>query len=297
MSFTANDVKTLRERTGAGMMDCKKALTDCQGNMEAAIDFLKKQGLAKAVSKSGRVAAEGLIFSKIEGATGLLVELNCETDFVAKNDDFLKLGKEIADAIFTAKPASQEEALKLSVGGQSIEERTNGLTAVIGERIHMRRFEFFTAKKGGKLGGYVHGGGKIVVIMEVTGSAVTDDVIKDLCMQVTAMNPQFVDKSEVPADVIEREKAIRIEQLKESGKPADMLEKIVVGQMNKFAGEISLNQQIFFKDAAGKLSCQDHLKKVDPQASIVSFMRLQVGEGVEKKKDNFAEEVAKMAQG
>lgn len=302
MAFTANDVKDLRARTGAGMMDCKQALEATGGDLEAAVEHLRKAGLAKAVSKSGRIAAEGLVFVKVVGNEAILAELNCETDFVAKNEDFLGLGRQITRALLKAKSADIESAAKLPLTGGTIEEQTNSLTAVIGERIHLRQFRIFAPKAGGKIGWYVHAAaipeaGKIVVVMEVIGSKVDDGVIRDLCMQVAAMNPQYIDKADVPKDLLDQERAVQIAQFKDADKkkPPEVQDKIMQGKLNKFAGSIALLQQPFIKDMSGKQTCEDHLKAVDPQARPVQFIRMQVGEGVEKRRDDFVQEVAKMA--
>lgn len=293
MSILATDVKNLREKTGAGMMDCKKALTECGGDLEKAFDFLKTQGLAKAEKKGGRIAAEGLIFFKTEDSRVTLLELNCETDFVARNDDFQKLGNELVSLVHGKKTVTVDDALALDLSGQSVQNRIAELVTKIGEKISLRRIHSMAAKSGGKLGSYIHMGGRIVVVAELTGN-VTADHIKDVCMQVAAMNPQFTDKSEVPQDVLAREKAICVEQARESGKPANILEKIIVGRLDKFAQDISLNQQIFVKDPSGKKTVADHLKGVDKAARVVQFVRYAVGEGIEKKRDDFAGEVAKM---
>lgn len=296
MSISAQDVKLLREKTGAGMMDCKKALQDANGNMDEAIEVLRKQGLAKAIKKGDRVAAEGLIFNKIEGSSGILLELNCETDFVAKNDDFIKLGQDLADLILKNKPKTVEEALQLKLDEQTCQEKINAHVAIIGENIQLRRFVILQTKQNGKLGLYVHSGGKICVLMEVTGANISDEIIRDVCMHVAAMNPQYTDASEVPQDLIDKEKQLQIEQLKDSGKPANMIEKIVEGKIGKFAGEISLMQQVFVKDSSGKKKVSQYLQESDPAAKVVHFARLQVGEGIEKKQEDFAEEVAKMVK-
>lgn len=294
MSISAQDVKNLREKTGAGMMDCKTALNESGGDFEKAVDFLKKQGLAKAVKKGDRIAAEGLVFVKVAASEAILLELNCETDFVAKNDDFIKLGNQLTGIIIQNKPASVDEALGLKVGAQTAQDLVNSLIAIIGEKISLRRFTILKPQQNGKIGFYSHMGGKMAVLLEVTGNQVSEDTMKDLAMQVVAMSPQYIDKSEVPLNVIAREKEIQLEQLKTSGKPVEILEKIIVGKLDKFASEMSLLQQAFIKDTTGKKTVAQHLKEVDPAAKVVQFMRYAVGEGIEKKKDDFAQEVAKM---
>lgn len=293
MTISANDVKNLRERTGAGMMDCKKALAEVNGDFDKAVENLKKHGLAKALKKGDRIAAEGLIFTKIAGSEAIMLELNCETDFVAKNDDFLNLGQKLVDVILAKKPASVEEAMNLSLDKETVNEKINSLIAVIGEKISLRRFEILSASNG-KVVLYNHQGGKIAVLIAVSGEKVTDDVARDLAMQVAAMAPRYVDKSEVGPDVLAAEKKIFLEQLKSSGKPAEILEKIVMGKLDRFASEMSLMQQVFVKDPAGKKTIAQYLKEADPQAKVLKFARFAVGEGIEKKKEDFAEEVAKM---
>lgn len=295
MSISAQEVSRLREKTGAGMMDCKKALQETSGDFEKAIDFLKQQGLAKAVKKGDRIAAEGLIFSNVQGNVGVVAELNCETDFVSRNADFIKLGNDLVDAIIKNKPATVDQTLTLKMGQGSAQEHINQNIVVIGEKLSLRRFQLMTPKKGGQIVLYSHAGGRIAVLVEVTGSKVSSDVCKDVAMQIAAMCPLYVDKSEVSQDVLNREKAIYLEQMKDSGKPAAILEKILVGKLDKFAGEMSLLQQIFVKDTTGKKTVAQYLKESDPQASVAQFVRYAVGEGIEKRKDDFADEVKRMA--
>lgn len=290
MSISAQDVKTLREQTGAGMMDCKKALQETGGDFEKAIDFLKKTGLAKAAKKSSRVAAEGLVFSKVTPEKAVLAEVNCETDFVSKNEDFQKFGEALVNLIHSSDVTDIEGALELSMNAGTVSDKIKSLIAVIGENINFRRMQVIQPTQG-KLGHYIHTGGKIVVVAEATGN-LDEGTIKDVCMQVAAMSPQFVDKSQVPQDILEREKKIFKEQLLETGKPEEVVEKILVGKLDKFAGEISLLQQTFVKDS--KKTVAQFLKDQDPQATITRFVRMGVGEGVEKREDDFAAEVAKM---
>lgn len=294
MSISAQDVKNLREKTGAGMMDCKAALNESGGDFDKAVDFLKKQGLAKAVKKGDRIAAEGLVFAKVTPSEAILLELNCETDFVAKNDDFVKLGNQLVDIVIKNKPVSVAAALGLQVGAQTVQDLINSLIAVIGEKVSLRRFMVIKPQHDGKIGFYNHMGGKMAVLLEITGGKIGDDTVKDIAMQVVAMSPQYIDKSEVPVSVIAREKEIQLEILKTSGKSTDIWEKIIVGKLDKFASEMSLLQQAFIKDTTGKKTVAQHLKEVDPTAKIIQFTRYAVGEGIEKKKDDFAQEVAKM---
>lgn len=296
MAISAQDVKNLREKTGAGMMDCKKALNESEGDFEKAVEYLKKAGLAKAVKKSGRVAAEGLIFSKVDGNEAVLLELNCETDFVAKNDQFIEFGKKLADFFLEKKPASLEEALTLELEGNAVKDKITDMVSVIGENISLRRVESVKGGDASKIGGYNHMDGKIVVLVEMEGEKISDELIKDLGMQIAAMSPQYIDKTEVPSSVLEKEKAFHLEQMQDSGKPAEILEKIVQGKLNKFASEMSLLQQAYVKDTGGKKTVEQHIKEIAPGAKVKKFFRYAVGEGIEKKEDDFASEVAKMVQ-
>lgn len=294
MTISANDVKTLRERTGAGMMDCKRALEASKGNFEVAIDWLKKQGMAKAVKKGDRVAAEGLVFSKYEAGTAVLVELNCETDFVARNHDFKKLGDRLAGIVHKNHPAGVEDLLKLNSDHQAVAQMITGAVAVLGENIMVRRFCVFKAKESGRVFLYNHAGGRIAVLIEVAGERVTEEAGRNLAMQIAALSPQYLDKSQVPRDVLERERQIQLTQLESSGKPPQVVEKIVAGKLDKFSGELSLMQQIYVKDSQGKRRVEEYLKEVDPRARVVQFVRFAVGEGIERHKDDLAREVQKM---
>lgn len=293
MTISAQDVKALREQTGAGMMDCKKALQETGGDLEAAVDHLRKAGIAKAAKKSGRIAAEGLVFTKVTADKAVLAEVNCETDFVAKNEDFLNFGNQLAEAIHGSDIQTLEDALKMVCpeSNESVEDKVKALIAKIGENITFRRLVVVTPKNSGKIGHYIHMNGKIVVTCETTGN-LSDEVIRDVCMQIAAMSPQYVDKADVPESVLVKEKEIFREQLKESGKPDNVIDKILEGKVQKFAGEISLLQQAFVKDS--KKTIQAYLKDNDPSATVVQFERVAVGEGVQKKEEDFAAEVAKM---
>ncbi len=293
MSFSATDVKDLREKTGAGMMDCKKALTETNGDMEGAIEYLKKQGLAKAVKKGDRIAAEGLIFSAVKEGVAALIELNCETDFVSRNDDFLALGQKVADAVLSANATTTEQALALPFEGTTVEQTISASVAKIGEKLTLRRICLVTAQKGGKVVVYNHAGGRICVAVEVTGN-VAEENCRDVAMHIAAMSPQYIYATEVPADVIAKERDVQWELLKQSGKPEAMFDKILVGKMDKFASEISLTGQVFVKDPSGKKTVADCLKEWDATAVVAQFTRYAVGEGIEKKKDDFADEVKKM---
>ncbi len=294
MSFTASDVKKLRETTGAGMMDCKKALSENNGDMDAAVDFLRKKGLAAAQKKQGRVAAEGAVATLVEGNTGVLVEVNCETDFVSKGDDFKGFANEVANFILKEKP-SDIAALKTSKGSE-----VNELTLKVGEKIDIRRFE--TIKTDGAIGSYNHGG-RIGVLVELKGAdasnAQVQELLKDLSMHVAAAAPKFLSSDDIDEEFKKKEAEIYAAQLKEEGKPENMIEKIVQGKLKKLSSEVCLLEQKFVKDpdlTVGKL-VDKVAKEVGSELTVASFKVLNLGEGIEKKEDNLAEEVAKMTGG
>lgn len=279
------------------MMECKKALEEVGGDLDAAIEHLRKQGLKSASKKAGRVAADGAVATWLNARSteAVLIEVNSETDFVAKNDDFIKFINEAAKLVGEKKPSSVEELLTLkTAAGQSVEEQINALIQKIGEKISVRRFISEKAQGNEKLGTYIHLGSKIGVIVKIAGDKVSTEVLKDVAMHVAASNPLYLFKEQIPADVIAKEKEIALAQLQESGKPANILEKIVEGKMSKFSTEVCLNDQIFIKDPTGKKSVSAHVKSVDASGKLVAFIRYQVGEGIEKKQENFADEVAKM---
>jgi elongation factor Ts len=282
MAVTAAQVKELRERTGAGMLDCKKALHATDGDIEAAIENMRKSGQAKAAKKAGRIAAEGVILTSVNGGVATMMELNCETDFVARDENFLAFGKKVIE-FAAANKLSDVEALNASeIDGTKVSDLRDTLVAKIGENINVRRV---TTIEGDNLGAYVHGG-RIGVVSVLTGG--TEELAKDVAMHVAASSPQFVKPEDVPAEVVEKEKEIQIDIAMQSGKPAEIAEKMVVGRMKKFTGEISLTGQPFVKDPSmnvGKL-----LK--DNSADVVNFVRFEVGEGIEKKEEDFAAEVA-----
>ena len=286
MAVTAALVKELRERTGAGMMECKKALVETNGDMDAAIENLRKSGLAKADKKAGRVAAEGKVIVAQDGNRAVLVEVNSETDFVAKDENFLAFADKVANA---ALGVSDIEALQAAdVDGVSVEDARQALVAKIGENIQVRRMAGVTSE--GTIGSYVHGG-RIGVLVELDGG--DEDLAKDLAMHVAALNPAYATADDVPADVLAKEKEILVAQAADSGKPAEIIEKMVEGRLRKFLGEITLVGQPFVKDGdvtVGKLLDQKG-------ASVKGFTRLAVGEGIEKKEENFAEEVMQQVAG
>ena len=304
MAFTAKDVKELREKTGAGMMDCKKALTENDGNLEAAIDYLRQKGLAAAAKKATRVAAEGLIGGVVEGAVGALVEVNCETDFVAKNDDFKGFVNKLANHLVTST-ATTVEALKAeSFGERTLEETIQELTLKIGEKIDVRRFVKKSMTTEGKVGSYVHGG-KIGVLVEVTAdSAETakkdefQELVNDLCLHVAAADPRFLTADQIDEDYKEREAKVYRAQLIEQGKPENMIDNIIKGKLNKLASEVCLMDQKFVKNP--DLSVSKLVKEVEAKTggkiTIAGFEKMNLGEGIEKKDDNLADEVAKLTK-
>lgn len=289
--ITANMVKELREQTGAGMLDCKKALTETNGNMEEAITWLREKGISKAAKKQTRIAAEGLATAKINGNDAVLVEVNSETDFVAKNPEFVSLVDGIANVILDKKPANMEEAMKLELDGTSIEAAIVNKTATIGEKLSFRRFELVEKTDNQVFGTYSHMGGKIVTLALLEGN--DTEVAKDIAMQIAAMRPLYLDRDSVPEERIEKEKAILTEQAENEGLDSNKLPMIVNGRLNKFFEEICLVDQGFVKENKMKVSKYVESKNM----KILSFVRYEVGEGMEKKEENFADEVAKQING
>ncbi len=281
--ITADSVKRLREQTGAGMMECKKALTESNGDFEKAVDLLRQKGLAAAAKKAGRIAAEGVIALHAAGTTGVIVEINSETDFVAKNEEFQKFAGDLAGLVSTKNPADVEALLSLSLGSATVEAKRQELIQKIGENLSVRRFVRFETD--GKIASYLHGT-RIGVIVDYEGG--DEQLGRDIAMQIAASNPLYLSRETVPAEEIDRERAIFEAQVKESGKPANVVGKIVEGKLEKFFGDTCLLEQIFIKDPDGKKKVKDVLKG----SVIRRFARFQVGEGIEKKKENFAEEVA-----
>ena len=284
--ITASLVKELRERTGAGMMDCKKALTQTDGNIEAAIDYLRENGIAKAAKKADRIAAEGLSYIEVKGNKAVILEINSETDFVAKNEKFVALVKNVAEAILAAEPKTLEEALQVEAQGGTIEAVINEGIATIGEKLSLRRFEVVTKSDADAFGAYSHMGGRIGVLTLVEGST-DEEAAKDVAMHIAALAPRYLDESEVPADVLEHEKKVLTEQALNEGKPANIVEKMIVGRINKFLEEITVVKQKFVKDDSFTVE-----KFVASKGGkLTKFVRYEVGEGIEKREDNFAEEV------
>ena len=284
--ITASLVKELRERTGAGMMDCKKALTQTDGNIEAAIDYLRENGIAKAAKKADRIAAEGLSYIEVKGNKAVILEINSETDFVAKNEKFVALVKNVADAILAAEPKSLEEALQVQAEGGTVEAVINEGIATIGEKLSLRRFEVLTKTDADSFGAYSHMGGRIGVLTLIEGST-DEQAAKDVAMHIAALAPRYLDESEVPADVLEHEKKVLTEQALNEGKPANIVEKMIVGRINKFLEEITVVKQKFVKDDS--LTVEKFV--ASKGGKLAKFVRYEVGEGIEKREDNFAEEV------
>jgi len=282
MAITAQQVKELRDRTAAGMMDCKKALVEADGDIELAIENMRKSGAIKAAKKAGRIAAEGAIIAKTDGTTALIIEVNCETDFVAMDKSFLAFAEKVADIALANKVDSIEALSALAYDDTTVEQARELLVAKIGENISVRRLQIV---EGENLGAYVHSR-KIGVISVLTGGDA--DLAKDIAMHVAAAAPQFVKPENVPADVVAKEKEIQLQIAIESGKPAEIAEKMVNGRMAKFTGEVSLTGQAFIKDPS--MTVAKLLKGAN--ADVVSFIRLEVGEGIEKKTEDFAAEVA-----
>ena len=301
MAISAKDVQKLREMTGVGMMDCKKALTATEGNFDKAIEFLREKGLATATKKAGRIAAEGMAYADIVDGMGVVVEVNAETDFVAKNDKFVDFVKGVAATIVANKPASLEALLECNYAGSDVKvaDKQTEMIQVIGENIKVRRFHFFAENTSVS---YIHAGGKIGVLvnLKVEGDIDATEIGKDVAMQIAALNPRFWDKSQVSQAVLDEEKNIMMAQMaadpKMANKPQQVIEKIVIGKLNKFYVENCLLQQEFVKD--GDFSVEKYIaaaaKKLGGNVTFVDAVRFEKGEGIEKKADDFAAEVASM---
>lgn len=289
--ISAKDVNELRSKTGAGMMDCKKALTECNGDMDAAIDWLREKGIAKAAKKADRIAAEGLANIFTDGNKAVILEVNCETDFVTKNAEFVEMIENVGKAILKGDTNNMDEINKLDVDGQTVSEYIVAKTAKIGEKLSLRRAELVTKTDAENFGTYLHMGGKIAVLVVVEGA--NEEVAKDVAMQAAAMRPEYLNKDQVPAEVIEKEKEILKEQAINEGKPADIAEKMVNGRIQKYYKENCLIHQAFVKD--GDIDVETYVK--NNGGSVKSMVRFEVGEGMEKRSENFAEEVAKQVNG
>lgn len=291
MDITAGMVKELRERTGSGMMECKKALVESDGDMELAIENMRKSGLAKADKKSDRIAAEGIIGVKVsdDHKAVAIVDVNCETDFVAKSPDFVGFVNSLLPVLLSSNIETDEQLLAAPLGGVTVDEVRRGLISKLGENITIRRFETYKTEQGG-VACYLHGS-KIGVIVELT--AANNELGKDIAMHIAASKPTHVSEEQVSPELIEKEKEIFIAQSAESGKPADIIEKMVAGQIRKFLAEITLVGQPYIKD--DKMTVAKLLESKGNK--VVRFARLQVGEGIEKKVENFAEEVMAQVRG
>ncbi|QFP80332.1 translation elongation factor Ts [Latilactobacillus graminis] len=281
----AAQVMELRKKTGVGIMDAKKALVESNGDVAQAIDALREKGMAKAAKKSDRIAAEGLAGIAIDGNTAAIVEVNSETDFVASNDQFKALLKDIAETIAKNKPADMAAAEALPMGDGTIGSAVINLTAVIGEKISFRRFALVAKNDGDHFGSYLHNGGQIASLVTLEGT--DEEVAHDVAMHVSAVNPQYVSREEVPAETLAHEREVLTEETKNEGKPENIIPKIVEGRVNKFLSEISLNDQAFIKDSDQTVAQYVASKN----GSVKGFVRFAVGEGIEKKENNFVDEV------
>lgn len=305
MAFTAKDVQALREMTGVGMMDCKKALTEADGNMDKAVEILREKGLAASQKKAGRIAAEGMAYAAVVDGVGVVVEVNAETDFVGKNEKFVDFVKGVAAVVAKEKPADLDDLMAKPYGnGRTVQEEQQEMVLVIGENIKVRRFAFFTE---GVSVPYNHAGGKIGVLVNLEVSAGLEDKVtevgKDMAMQIAALNPRFLDKSQVDQATLDEEKKILLVQMendpKMASKPEAVREKIVMGKLNKFYSENCLLQQEFVKD--NSMSVEQYIasaaKAAGGKVTFKDAIRFEKGEGIEKKQENFAEEIASMVKG
>lgn len=281
--ITAALVKELREITGAGMMDCKKALVECEGDKDKAIDYLREKGIAKAAKKAGRIASEGVVAAASDGKTACIVEINSETDFVAKNENFLALVKKIAEHIVACKPADMDALNASQMDGKTVAEIMTEAVASIGEKLSLRRFEVYTTEDG-QLATYIHMGGKIGVIVELSGGDKT--LGKDVAMQIAAAKPQCIGREDVDQEALAHEREVLRKQALEEGKPEKIVEKMVDGRINKYYKEVCLVEQEFVKDS------DKTIKDILAGVEVRRFARFEMGEGLEKKNEDFAAEVA-----
>ena len=281
--ITAALVKELREITGAGMMDCKKALVECEGDKDKAIDYLREKGIAKAAKKAGRIASEGVVAAASNGSTACIVEVNSETDFVAKNENFQNLVKKIAEHIVATKPADMDALNASELDGKAVADVMTEAVASIGEKLSLRRFEVYTSEDG-KLATYIHMGGKIGVIVELSGGE--DELGKDVAMQIAAAKPQCISRADVDTDALAHEREVLRKQALEEGKPEKIVEKMVDGRINKYYKEVCLVEQEFVKDS------DKTIKDILGGVEVRRFARFEMGEGLEKKNEDFAAEVA-----
>ncbi len=283
--ISAKQVSELRNLTGAGMMDCKKALTECNGDIDKAVDYLREKGIAKSAKKASRIAAEGLANIYIDGNKAVILEVNSETDFVSKNEEFTGMIDTIGKTILNSNAKTLEEALVLPTDEGTINDLIVAKTAKIGEKLSLRRFENIEKSDNEVFGSYLHMGGKIAVLTIVDGT--NEDVARDVAMQAAAMKPQYLNSDEIPSDVLEREKEVFKTQAMEEGKPADIAEKMVTGRIKKFYKEVCLLNQAFIKD--GDVDVETYVK--NNGGVVKTMIRFEVGEGMQKREENFAEEV------
>lgn len=298
--ISAEMIKDLRVKTGAGVLDCKKALTESQGDLEKAVEILRKSGAAKADKKSGRITAEGRIGLQVSQNKAALVEVNSETDFVAKNEGFQAFVDTVAQHVLETNPANLESLLSSAFHSDTLKNAVQAQVAKTGENVSIRRFTIMSAVAGEKMGSYLHMGNKIGVLVKVKSSQVdqvADAVLRDVAMHVAASNPAYLRADKIPAEILAKEREIYQEQLKDSGKPANVIEKILEGKLASFKNEVCLVSQIFVKDPTGKQTVADFLKQVSPDLEVVDYVRFQVGEGIQKKEEDFAAEVAKTING
>lgn len=290
--FSASDVKDLRERTNAGMMDCKKALEASNGDMDKAVEWLRKNGMAKAAKKEGRIAAEGITKMLVNNNQAIILEVNSETDFVAKNNKFVEFVDQLANVIMNSDVSDMESALTLATNEGTVADMIAAAIAQIGEKISFRRFTKLIKNDNQVFGTYSHMGGRIACLVLLNGT--NEEVAKEVAMHAAAMNPSYVKSSEVPTEVLDKEKEIMREELLKEGKPADRIDGILVGKVNKYYSEVCLENQVFIK-AENKETVKDYV--TTNGCEIVSMIRYEVGEGIEKKEENFAEEVMNQING
>ena len=290
--FSASDVKTLREKTGAGMLDCKKALDETKGDIEKAVDWLREKGIAKAAKKADRIAAEGLAGIFIDGNKAVVQEINCETDFVAKNEEFKALFNKIGNAILANGTSSDKEALEINVDGETVNDMIIALTSKLGEKISFRRFTAAGKSDNETFGSYIHMGGRIASLVCITGD--NSEVAKEVAMHAAAMRPLYLNEADVPADVLEKEKEIMRQELLNEGKPADKIDNILVGKVRKYYEDVCLENQIYVK-AENKETVGKFLE--NNNSKLVFMIRYEVGEGMEKRNENFADEVMSQING
>lgn len=289
--FNASDVKELRDKTGAGMMDCKNALEETSGNMEEAITWLREKGISKAQKKESRIAAEGLTNVLVNDNNAVILEVNSETDFVAKNEEFKNFVNDLSETILSSDVTSMEDALNITIDNEKVSDKIVSITAKIGEKISFRRFVKLEKTSDDVFGSYIHMGGRIAVLVILKGS--NQEIAKDVAMHACAMNPLYITAEDIPSEVLEKEKAIFKELSINEGKPEDIAEKMVAGRINKYYKEVCLVEQEFIKDSS--LNVGTYVK--NNGGTILKMVRFEVGEGIEKRVDNFAEEVANQIKG